>query len=201
MKNLTLLIIASLFYVAGQAQGYSVGDKAINFKLKNVDGNMVSATDYKKAKGFILVFTCNTCPYAVAYEDRLIELNKKYEKKGFPLIAINPNDPEVQPKDTYDLMVKKAKEKGFNFPYLYDAGRKISAVYGATKTPHIYLLSKRGKKLVVEYIGAIDDNYGDASKVKKAYLANAINDLLAGKKPAVTQTKAIGCSVKKKKKS
>jgi len=199
MKKLSLLLIASLFYVIGSAQGYSVGDKAIDFDLKNVNGKMVSLEDYKDAKGFIVVFTCNTCPYAVAYEDRLIGLNKKYEKKGFPVIAINPNDPEVQPKDTYDLMVKKAKAKSFNFPYLYDPGRKVSAIYGATKTPHIYLLSKKGKKLAIEYIGAIDDNYGDASEVKKAYLAEAVDALLAGKKPAVTKTKAIGCSVKKKK--
>ena len=199
MKKLTLLLIASLFYVIGSTQGYSVGDKAIDFDLKNVDGKMISLEDYKDAKGFIIVFTCNTCPYAVAYEDRLIELNKKYEKKGFPVIAINPNDPEVQPKDTYELMVHKAKDKSFNFPYLYDQGRKVSAVYGATKTPHIYLLSKKAKKFAVEYIGAIDDNYEDASSVKKAYLAEAIDALLAGKKPAVTETKAIGCSVKKKK--
>jgi peroxiredoxin len=199
MKKLTFLLIASLFYVIGSAQGYSVGDKAIDFKLKNVDGKMVSSKDYASAKGFIVIFTCNTCPYAVKYEDRIIELNKKYEKKGFPVIAINPNDPEVQPKDTYELMVAKAKEKNFNFPYLYDPGRKVSAVYGATKTPHIYLLSKKGEKLTVEYIGAIDDNYEDASAVKKAYLADAVDALLDGKKPEITETKAIGCSVKKKK--
>jgi peroxiredoxin len=201
MKKLVVLLFASLFYVAGSAQGYSVGDKAIDFKLKNVDGKMVSSKDYKEAKGFIVVFTCNTCPYAVKYEDRIIELNKKYEKKGFPVIAINPNDPEVQPKDTYELMAKKAKDKGFKFPYLFDPGRKVSAVYGATKTPHIYLLSKNNDKLVVEYIGAIDDNYEDASAVKKTYLADAVDALLDGKKPVVTETKAIGCSVKKKKKS
>ncbi len=200
MKKLTFLLIASLFYVIGLAQGYSVGDKAIDFELKNVDGKMVSPKDYADAKGFIVVFTCNTCPYAVKYEDRIIELNKKYAKKGFPVIAINPNDPEVQPKDTYELMVEKAKEKGFDFPYLYDPGRKVSAVYGATKTPHIYLLSKKGEKLTVEYIGAIDDNYEDASAVKKAYLADAVDALLAGGKPEITETKAIGCSVKMKKK-
>lgn len=199
MKKVTILIFASLFYVSGLAQGYSVGDKAIDFKLKNTDGKKVSLADFDKAKGFIVVFTCNTCPYAVAYEDRLIELNKKYEAKGFPVIAINPNDPEVQPKDTYNLMVEKAKGKNFNFPYLYDPGRKVSAVYGATKTPHIYLLSKKGLSLKVEYIGAIDDNFQDAKAVKKAYLANAIDALLKGKKPSPSFTKAIGCTVKKKK--
>ena len=199
MRKLTFLLIAILYSLSASAQGYSVGDKAIAFKLKNTDGKMVSVKDFSDAKGFIVVFTCNTCPYAVAYEDRLIDMNKKYKKKGFPLIAINPNDPDVQPDDTYELMVKKASKKGFNFPYLFDPGRKVSAVYGATKTPHIYLLSKKGDKLTVEYIGAIDDNYKDAAKVKKAYLANAIDALLSGKKPSVTYTKAIGCTVKKKK--
>ncbi|NJO89007.1 MAG: redoxin domain-containing protein, partial [Chloroflexia bacterium] len=82
MKKLTFLLIASLFYTIGSAQGYSVGDKAIDFKLKNVDGKMISPEDYADAKGFIVIFTCNTCPYAVAYEDRILELNKKYDKKG-----------------------------------------------------------------------------------------------------------------------
>jgi len=199
MKKITLLIAASLIYVLTSAQGYNVGDKAISFKLKNVDGKMVSPEDFKSAKGFIVVFTCNTCPYAMAYEDRIIELNNKYSKLGYPVIAINPNDPEVQPADTYELMVQKAKDKSFTFPYLWDPARKVSEVYGATKTPHIYILSKKGKDLVVEYIGAIDDNYEDASAVKQTYVADAVDALLAGKKPSPNFTKAIGCSVKKKK--
>lgn len=199
MKKITLLIVLSIFSVLSFAQGYNVGDKAISFKLKNVDGKMVSTADYNNAKGFIVIFTCNTCPYAVAYEDRIIELNNKYEKKGYPVIAINPNDPEVQPADTYELMVAKAKEKSFTFPYLWDPDRKVSAVYGATKTPQIYILNKEGKDLVVEYIGAIDDNFEDAAAVSKKYVENAVSALLAGKKPSPDFTKAIGCSVKKKK--
>ena len=184
--------------VTAYSQGYEVGNRVDHFKLKNVDGKMVSTMDYKVAKGFVVIFTCNTCPYAVKYEDRIIALDKKYKAKGFPVLAINPNDPEVQPNDTYALMVDKAKDKNFSFPYLFDPGRKVSAVFGATRTPHIYLLSKNGKKLMVEYIGAIDDNFKDASKVNKKYLEDAIDALLAGKKPMLTNTKAIGCSVKKK---
>ena len=199
MKKIAFTILTVLIYALANAQGgYSVGDKAIDFSLKNVDGKMVSLKDYPKAKGFVVVFTCNTCPYAKAYLDRVIELNKKYESKGFPVIAINPNDPEVQPADSYDKMVAKAKEKDINFPYLFDPGRKISAVYGATKTPHVYLLSKNGNSLKVEYIGAIDDNSEDASAVKTPYVANAIDALLSGKKPEPNTTKAIGCGVKKK---
>ncbi len=198
MKRTLILLNLVMIYVLSQAQGYKVGDQAMQFKLKNVDGNYVSSEDYKNVKGFILVFTCNECPYSKAYEERLIELNNSFEKKGFPLIAINPNDPEVQPSDTYELMVKKAKDMKFNFPYLFDPGRKISEAYGATRTPHVYLVSKTDKTFVVEYIGAIDDNSNDESKVTKTYLSNAINALLEGKKPDPNFTKAIGCGVKKK---
>lgn len=199
MKKVVLLFTMIIF--AGSlvfAQGYKVGDKAINFKLKNVDGKMVSTQDFNDAKGFIIIFTCNTCPYSIKYEDRIIALDKKFKTKGFPVIAINPNDPEVQPNDTYEKMVEKAKNKQFTFPYLYDPERKISAAYGATKTPHVYLVSKKANELTVEYIGAVDDNYKDASKVSKKYLEDAVNALLEGKKPKLTSTKAIGCSVKKK---
>ena len=199
MKKIVLVI--SIFMIVAStaySQAYAVGDKVDHFKLKNVDDQFVSTKDYKNAKGFIIVFTCNTCPYAVKYEDRINALDKKYKVKHFPVIAINPNDPEVQSDDTYALMKDKAKEKNFSFPYLYDPGRKVSAVFGATRTPHIYLLSKKDKKLTVEYIGAIDDNFKDASKVNKKYLEDAIDALLAGKKPVPNHTKAIGCSVKKK---
>jgi peroxiredoxin len=199
MKTTIITIFTIFLFSLANAQGgYNVGDNAIDFQLKNVDGKMVSLKDYKKAKGFIIVFTCNTCPYAIAYENRIIELNKKYEPIGFPVIAINPNDPEVQPADSYDKMITKSKEKDFKFPYLFDPGRKVSDAYGAAKTPHVYLLSKNGNTLKVEYIGAIDDNHEDATAVKTPYLANAIEALLAGKKPNPDFTKAIGCTVKKR---
>ena len=199
MKNAVLIIFATLVYVFGYSQeGYKVGEKVADLKLKNVDGKMVSFSDYKSAKGFVIVFTCNTCPYAVAYEDRLIELSKFTGSKGYPLIAVNPNDPEVQPADTYELMVEKAKVKQFNFPYLFDPGRAVSALYGATRTPQIYIVNKKGKDLIVEYIGAIDDNHEDVSAVKTKYVENAVNALLSGKKPNPDFTKAVGCTVKKK---
>ncbi|MAP53563.1 thioredoxin family protein [Altibacter sp.] len=178
------------------ADGYTIGDAATDFKLKNVDGKMVSLSDYKEAKGFIVIFTCNTCPYAVASEDRINALDTKYKPKGFPVIAINPNNPEVQPDDTFVKMQAKAKEKAFTFPYLYDESQSIYAKYGATKTPHVYLLQKEKGKYIVKYIGAIDDNVRDASAVKVPFLANAIDELLAGKEVSVKETKAIGCSVK-----
>ncbi|MBZ0326792.1 MAG: thioredoxin family protein [Altibacter sp.] len=176
--------------------GYTIGSEAANINLKNVDNTMVSYDNYPDALGFIVIFTCNTCPYAVASEDRIIALDKEFKSKGYPVIAINPNNPEVQPDDTFELMQEKAKAKGFTFPYLYDESQTVHAEYGAVKTPHVYLLQKENKKRIVRYIGAIDDNVRTADLVKERFLANAINELLAGKEVTLKETKAIGCSVK-----
>ena len=178
------------------ANGYEVGDIVQDFSLKNVDGKMVSMADYKDAKGFILTFTCNTCPYSVAYEDRLIALDKKYASKGYPVIAINPNNPEAKPDDSFEAMQTRAKEKGFTFPYMLDVGQKVYPVFGATRTPHMYVLAKTDKGYQVKYIGAIDDNYKDASATTKHYIEDAVDALLAGKEVEVKTTKAIGCSIK-----
>ncbi len=191
-----VIALTSAFTLSTDKGGYKVGDTATDFKLENVDGKMVSLADYKDAKGFIVVFTCNTCPYAVANEDRLIALDKKYKSKGYPVIAINPNDPAAQPDDTMEKMQAKAKEKGFTFPYLMDKGQKIYPQYGATKTPHTYILQKVDDKLVVQYIGAIDDSSRDESAVTVKYVEDALEALLAGKTPELTNTRAIGCSIK-----
>ena len=189
-----LFIFSSIF--GTPAVGYKPGDKAADFKLKSVDGKMYSMADFKNAKGFIVVFTCNSCPYAVKYEDRVNELSKKYAPKGYILIAINPNEPSVKPEDNYEEMKVRAKEKGFAFPYLLDEGQNIYPQYGATKTPHVFLLDKNK---VVKYIGAIDDNADDVSLVKDKYLENAIAALESGTEPNPSTTKAIGCSIKVKK--
>ncbi|WP_298425400.1 thioredoxin family protein [uncultured Kordia sp.] len=176
--------------------GYQVGDIVKDFSLKNVDGEMISMGNFKDAKGFILTFTCNTCPYSVAYEDRLIELDKKYASKGYPVIAINPNSPEARPDDSYEKMQVRAKEKGFTFPYMLDEGQKVYPQFGATRTPHMYVIAKTPKGHQVKYIGAIDDNYKDAEAVSKRYVEDAVNALLEGKEVEVKTTKAIGCSIK-----
>ena len=191
---LTLLMVILMSFT--NTSGYQPGDKATDFKLKSVDDKMYSMSDYKDAKGFIVVFTCNHCPFAVKYEDRVIELAKKYKSKGYILLAINPNDPAAAPDDSFDKMKVRAKEKGFTFPYLFDEGQKIYPQYGATKTPHVFLLDKN---LIVKYIGAIDDNVEDASAVKEKFLENAIAALEKGQEPEVPLTKAIGCSIKVKK--
>lgn len=195
LLTLALALVAMSFTV-NTSGGYKVGDTAIDFKLKNVDGKMVSLAGIKDAKGYIVIFTCNACPYAKAYEDRIIELHKKYAPLGYPVVAINPNDKDVQPADSYDKMKERAKEKNFPFNYLYDETQEIAKTYGATRTPHVYLLDKNR---VVRYIGAIDDNSESASDVKEKYLENAIDALRDGKDVATKETKAVGCGIKWKK--
>lgn len=193
-----VVVIATSFTVNNSVDdGYKVGDTATDFKLKNVDENMVSLSDYINAKGFIVIFTCNGCPYSIAYEDRIIELDKKYKDKGFPVIAINPNNPEVSRRDNFSSMQKRSKKKGFTFPYLYDDGQKVHPQYGATRTPHVFLLNKENNVLKVAYIGAIDNNSHDASAVTTKYVEDAVDSLLAGKTPQIKNTKAIGCAIKK----
>lgn len=198
MKKLLSVAVLLLSVITIQAQTYKVGDTASDFNLKNIDGKKVSMADYKEAKGFIVIFTCNHCPYSVAYEDRIIEIDKKYKTKGYPVIAINPNDPELYPSDSFENMIKRSKEKGFTFPYVIDETQEVYRKYGATKTPHVFILSKNKEKYTVEYIGAIDNNYKDESQVTVRYVNDAIDALLQNKKPAITSTKAIGCGIKSK---
>ena len=194
--SLVLLLSASYLFAG---EGYKVGDKAADFKLKNVDGKYVSLSDFPNAKGFVVIFTCNNCPYAKAYQDRIIAIDKKYKARGYPVIAINPNDPAVEPADSYDAMVQRAREKGYTFPYLFDEKHNVYRQYGATNTPHSFILKKNTRgELIVKYIGAVDDNFQDASSVKQPYIENAINALLSDREPDPSFTKAIGCGVKSK---
>ena len=199
MKKLVVLMVAAFIGVSAFAQGYKPGDKAMDFQLKNIDGKMVSLTDYKDAKGIIVVFTCNHCPFSIKYEDRINGLAKKYNNAGYPLIAVNPNDTVQYADDSYSNMQKRAKDKGFVFPYLVDDTQAVAKAYGATKTPHVFLLQKEGKEFVVKYVGAIDDNTDDASAAKVKYVEQAIDELNAGKSVSVSTTKAIGCGIKWKK--
>ena len=200
MKAIKLIVLVCLvaltaaFTLKTDDGGYKVGDKIEDFSLKNIDGKMVSLSDYDKAKGFIIIFTCNTCPYSIANEDRIIALDAKYKKQGFPVISINPNDPVVVPTDSFEKMKVRADEKGFTFPYLFDEGQKVYPKFGATKTPHVYIVSKKTMK--VEYIGAIDNSSRNADNVTEKYVEDAVDTLLAGKKLTKTATRAIGCSIK-----
>ncbi len=196
MKTFFSTLIILFLSINLSAQGYQIGDKAISFNLLNVDGKFVALDDYGAAKGFVIIFTCNHCPFSVAYEDRIIALDQKYKDLGYPVLAINPNDSLRAPSDSYSHMIVRAREKGFTFPYLLDADQSIAKAYGATRTPHVYILKKEHGALVVKYIGAIDDNHEEAQKVKSKFVEEALDDLLAGNNPKRDFTKAIGCSIK-----
>jgi len=190
----TLLMMTS---AVAPKEGYKVGDNARDFSLKNIDGSMVSLSNYSHAtKGAIVIFTCNHCPVAQAYQDRIIALNNKYQPLGYPVVAINSNDFNAVTDDSYENMQKRAKEKGFTFPYLLDQTQEIASTYGAMKTPHVFVLQKEGNAFKVKYIGAIDDNKDDANAVTHKYVETAVNELLTGKPVSQNYTKAIGCGIK-----
>lgn len=176
--------------------GYNVNDGVADFSLKNIDGSMRSLSNYKDGKGIILIFTCNHCPFSVAYEDRIIALHNKYASKGFPVLAINPNDEKAYPIDSYENMIERAKEKGFPFAYVRDETQEVAHRFGAMKTPHVFLLRNVGGQFVVSYIGAIDDNTNDPELVKTRYVENAIEAILKGEEIKPNFTKAVGCSIK-----
>jgi peroxiredoxin len=191
-----LMLMSALAVSIGSNAQYQIGDKVADFNLKNVDGKMISMSGTEKAQGIIVIFTCNHCPFSIAYEDRIIELHKKYERKGYPVIAINPNDPVKSPEDSFDKMIMRAEEKKFPFPYVYDETQEVAKRFGASRTPHVFIVKKEGSDFVLKYIGAIDNNTENAKKADKKFVEEALDDLLSGKNPLVSETKAIGCTIK-----
>ena len=176
-------------------EGYKIGEVAADFKLKNVDGSMVSLESLENKKGYIVTFICNECPVSKLYEDRLIKLHNKYTPKGYTVVAINSNSSE-NIKEGYEAMQKRAEIKGFPFPYLVDEDQTVYPKFGALRTPHAFLLDKDFK---VQYMGAIDDNSEKEKEVRVRYLENAIKSLEHGQKPNPSSTKAVGCPIKARK--
>lgn len=201
MTYLKTLLVAVMLITAGISSpkaGVEVGDTAPDFSLKSVDGKMVSLGANKNVKGYILVFTCNTCPYSVMYEDRIIALHNKYAEQGYPVLAIQPNNPEKSPGDSFAKMKERANDKSFPFPYAIDnESQETTAAYGATNTPHVYVLQKQSNSsFKVAYIGAIDNNSRNPQAATKRYVESAVDALLAGSGIETTSTKAIGCTIK-----
>lgn len=197
MKTTSFLSIA-LFSIAMlsftfKAHEPEVGQIASDFSLKNVDGKMVSLSDYKDAPAYVVIFTCNSCPYAVDWEDRIIGLHEKYAEKGIPVLAINPNDPSISGEDSFEKMVEISKKHNYDFPYLFDQQQKAARAYGATRTPHAYVLDK---DRVIRYIGAIDNNHKNAKAADKKYVEEAVDAILQNKEVKTKSTKAIGCTIK-----
>lgn len=167
--------------------------KAQDFNLPGVDGKNHSLSEFKDKKALITVFSCNHCPYVQAYEDRLIDIQKDYGPKGAQVVAINSNESDNYPEDSFENMAARAKMKKFNFPYLRDESQNVARSYGATHTPHIFLFDQRGD---LRYTGKIDDNWQEPSKVQRRYLREALDALLAGKPISEPETFAIGCTIK-----
>jgi peroxiredoxin len=197
MRSLLTLFFASVCLMAfTTVSTYKIGDPVADFSLKNVDGKMVATQDYKKAKGFIIVFTCNHCPFAKRYQERLNAFDKKYKPMGIPVLAISATDEEAVPDDSWENMVVRAKEQKYTFPYLLDKTQQVAKAFNAVKTPHAFVVFKENGKLVLKYSGAIDDNGAEPEKVQNHYLENAVDALLAGKEVPVSATKSIGCPIK-----
>ena len=199
MKNVMAFSLIVLLFLGKTVlgQGYEVGDVVADFNLKGVDHKMYSLEGMANVDGVILTFTCNTCPVSQAYEQRILELDAKYKDQGYPVVAINPNDESRQPGDSFAAMLDRAEDKGYTFPYLQDATQEIAKAYGATRTPHNFVLQKNDEgSFVVKYIGAIDNNMQSADAATEKYLENAVDQLIAGEEVSVPFTKAIGCGIK-----
>lgn len=198
MKKLFAGIIAlcSVAFTSIAQEGYKIGSEVKDFQLKNIDGQMVSLASIPKAKGYIVIFTCNHCPYAKAYEDRIIQLHLNYVQQGYPVVAINSNDPKVAPEDSYKKMQERAKQKGFPFVYLYDESQVVAKEFGAVRTPHVYLVQNNDKRNIVQYIGAIDNNWENHMLAEQKYVEQAIKNLQEGNPVETPETKAVGCTIK-----
>jgi peroxiredoxin len=179
-----------------QTTSYRIGDIVGDFSLKNVDGNMISLASNEKVGGYILIFTCNHCPYAKAYESRIMALDKKYASLGYPVLAINPNSSADNIEDSFEENVKMATEKGYTFPYLTDDTQLTTKAFEAKRTPTAYILKKENGKFVLKYAGAIDDNAQSASSVTKKYVEQALGEIMLGKNVNLSTTKSIGCGIK-----
>ena len=169
------------------------GDKAIPLTLPGVDATAHSLSEFDDKEAVAVIFSCNHCPYVRAWEDRMIQVQDDYAGKGVQLIAISSNDPEKYPDDSFPKMREHAQQKGFNFPYLYDETQEVARAYGAERTPEVFLFDKNR---VVQYHGAIDDNYENPAAVQDTYLRDALDAVLAGQTPPTTDTPPVGCSIK-----
>ncbi|MFX0116192.1 MAG: thioredoxin family protein [Candidatus Hodarchaeota archaeon] len=171
----------------------SIGSKAPAFSLPGVDGKEYSLDSFADKKVLVVIFSCNHCPYVQAYEDRMVAIQRDYETKGVTLVAINSNETNNYPTDSFEHMVERAKERGFNFPYLRDETQEIADAYGAERTPHLFVFNENRE---LAYIGAIDDNWKEPDQVKKQYLRDALDALLEGREIVEKETYAIGCTIK-----
>lgn len=170
-----------------------ISSKLPDFNLPGVDGKNYSPSSFQSSKVLVVMFTCNHCPYVRAYEDRLIKLQKDFKDKSVSFVAINANDEINYPEDSFENMIKRAKEKNYNFPYLRDKSQEIAKAFGASFTPEIFVFDQNK---ILQYHGRVDDNWQEPDKVTKQNLKEAIEAVLANKQLERAETQAIGCTVK-----
>jgi peroxiredoxin len=171
----------------------SPGDKAVPFELPGVDDRRHALADYSDKEAIAVVFTCNHCPYARAWEDRLIDIQADYAGRGVQLVAISANDAKKYPDDSFPRMKERSEEKGFNFPYLYNESQEVARAYGAERTPEIFLFDKGG---TLRYHGTVDDNCDDPAAVRSHYFIDALEAVLGGRELTITETAPVGCTIK-----
>ncbi|NJL93473.1 MAG: thioredoxin family protein [Anaerolineae bacterium] len=177
----------------GTVSNLKIGDSALDFELRGVDGLLHRLADYADKPALAVIFTCNHCPYVLAWEDRLMALQNEFAWQGFQIVTINANDAIKYPTDDFASMQKHAQEKAFPYPYLHDESQAVARAYGAERTPEIFLFDATRS---LRYHGAPDDNYDDPSAVRMPYLRQAVEALLAGSSPEIAQTPPVGCTVK-----
>ncbi len=194
MKKLTLLPII-LFSGILFAEELSLGSSIplADVKMRDISGTSLSLNDAKGKQGLLVIFSCNTCPWVIDWQDRYVSIANEFLPQGFGVIAVNSNEAYFDGVDSFEAMQKHAKKNGYNFYYTVDEKSQLAKAFGATRTPHIYLFDSEG---TLVYRGAIDDNSKNAKKVKKTYLADAMNAILAGEPIAPASTKAFGCTIK-----
>jgi len=192
MKIILSIMTGITFLIGGELE---IGSAMplMDHQLADISGNTMTLADVKGDAGTLVVFSCNTCPWVIRWEDRYVSLANTYAPKGIGMIAVNSNAARFGSEDSLEEMVEHAKNNGYNFPYAQDPESELASAFGATKTPHIYLFNADDKLV---YLGAIDDNAKNAKKVEVPFLANAIDALLAGNPINPQTTKALGCSIK-----
>jgi peroxiredoxin len=186
---------ATLSVPVQNAAALDIGDPIVSttVEMKNVDESQVSIADVAGAKGTLVLFSCNACPFVKAWEARIASLGNEFRGKGIGVIAINSNDPSVHSEDNFPRMQERARNLGFEFPYVVDSGSRVALAMGATRTPEAFLFDAKGKLV---YHGVIDDNAHVAADVEQHYLRDALQALVDGKDVSVKTTKALGCTIK-----
>ena len=196
--NITIRIIVIALILgmsSGSAIALELGDTlpSSKVKMKNVDGKLITLNDVKGDKGTLVIFSCNHCPWVIAWEDRIVALGNRYMNQGIGVVQVNSNDPSKKEGDGFEGMVKRFKEKGFKFPYVVDETSDVARSFGAERTPEFFLFDKMGKLV---YHGTIDDNAQEPENVKKRYLQDALDALIGGETIEISETKSLGCSIK-----